>query len=262
MSLPEAKFSPLGPPKLEYTRTINYIFENPNWLMNAVWSFLCQVVAQIIPILPQMVLTGYQFEALDDLLASRGSRYPDFNINRLGDYLGRGVWPILAVLIVALAWTPVVAVVVGMAVVAIIGLAAAVGEDAAPVFVVMGIVVTTLLVVSLLVVLFLVATPFVLRAGITQDLGAAFDLGWAIDFLKKMWLDVVLASLFAIGVSLAVTVLTCGIGALIVQAFAPFVSTHFWYQFYVLYLERGGIPIPVKKVAPQPSPAVFTGKPL
>jgi len=262
MSLPEAKFSPLGPPKLEYTRTINYIFENPNWLMNAVWSFLCQFVAQFIPILPQMVLTGYQFEVLDDLLASRGSRYPDFNINRLGDYLGRGVWPILAVLIVALAWIPVFAVLVGIAFAAIFGLAAVAGENAAPMFVVMGILVATLLVVLLLVPLFLVATPIVLRAGITQDLGAAFDFGWIIDFLKKMWLDVVLASLFAIGASLAVTVLTCGIGALIVQALAPFVSTHFWYQFYVLYLERGGIPIPVKKVAPQPSSVGLTGNPL
>src|SRR6266487_3711208 len=106
MTFPEGKYPLTGPPKLEYSRAISYIFENPNWLVNALWSFLCQFVAQIIPILPQMVLTGYQFEVLDDLLASRGGRYPDFNINRLGDYLGRGVWPILAALIVGLVWLP------------------------------------------------------------------------------------------------------------------------------------------------------------
>ena len=66
-----------------------------------------------------------------------------------------------------------------------------------------------------------------------------------------MWVDVVLASLFMMFVAAAVTLLTCGLGGLIVGPLMPFVSSHFWYQFYLQYLARGGRPVPMK-VAPQP----------
>src|SRR4051794_28614352 len=91
--------------QLEYMRSINFVFENPNWLVNALLSFLCQIVAGFIPIVPQMVLMGYQFEVIDNLLESRGTRYPDLNLDRIGDYLGRGVWPFLAMFVVGIAWS-------------------------------------------------------------------------------------------------------------------------------------------------------------
>jgi hypothetical protein len=251
MALPEAKPSLADSPKLDYLRTIKFIFENPNWLLNVLWSFLCQLVAQVIPILPQMVSTGYQFEVLDGLLASRGARYPDFNINRLGDYLIRGVWPILAALIVALIWTPIFIVVLAVMIGCIAALGAAGGEEAGTVLAMFGvfgaIVFTVLLVAALLVVV----TPLMLRAGMTQDFVAAFDFGWISDFLKKMWLEVLLATLFIIVAAVAVTMVTCGLGALIVGPLLPFVSTHFWFQIYSLYLSRGGSPV-VRKIAPQP----------
>src|SRR4051794_34256672 len=130
MSYPDAKMPVIESSKLEYSRAISYIFDNPNWLMNGLWSFLCQLVAQVIPVVPQMVLTGYQFEVFDELLASRGARYPDFNINRLQDYLLRGVWPILAALLVALAWLPFFLIGLVIAIACIAGLSAVGGREA------------------------------------------------------------------------------------------------------------------------------------
>jgi hypothetical protein len=249
MSLPEAKIPLSGPVKLEFARSISYIFENPNWLMDALWCFICQLVASVIPVLPQMVVFGYQFEMLDSLLASRGTRYPDFNPNRLVDYLGRGVWPILAMLIVAVVWMPLFIVFVLISVGVVAALNAAGGKDVGPVLAFFGIVAAVLVGLLLVLVLVLLTTPVILRAGIAQDFGAAFDFGWISDFLKKMWVEIVLASLFIGVCSIGITLLTCGIGGIFVGAIAPFVHSHFWYQFYVLYLARGGTPVTPKAIA-------------
>jgi uncharacterized protein DUF4013 len=252
MSYPEAKSLSKDPSKLEYARAVSYIFDNPNWLMNGVWSLLCQLVAQVIPIVPQMVMTGYQFDVFDGLLASGGTRYPDFNINRLSDYLVRGVWPILGALIVVLAWTPILLLGVGLGIAAIAGLGALGGKDAGPGLAFVGIFFLVIAVLVLVALLLLLITPVAIRAGIAQDFGATFDFAWITDFLTKMWVDVILASLFMIFVAAAITVLTCGVGGLIVGPLMPFVSSHFWYQFYIQYLSRGGRPVPAKVAAYAP----------
>jgi hypothetical protein len=229
---------------IDYGRAIGFIFENPNWPMNAIWSFLCQIVGQVIPIIPQMLFMGYQFEALDGLLASRGSRYPDFDLNRAGDYLGRAVWPFLTTVILFLVWLPLFVAYVGVAALGVIGVANSVNESTIPVVVIIGVLVALLIGMLMFSLLMIVATPFVFRAGVSQSLGAAFDFGWAWDFFSRIWLEEMLVSLFVVLGSFAISLFTCGLGSIVVMGFLPFVSTHFWYQLYVLYLSRGGTPIP------------------
>src|SRR5262249_4496813 len=149
--------------------------ENPNWLINALWSFLCQLVSQVIPILPQMVLTGYQFEVLDNLLTTRGTQYPDFNINRLMDYLLRGVWPILAALVVGLVFIPFFLVYLFMAIGGVVALGKAGGDEVGPILAVFGAVLAVIVGLCLLGLMAIVITPVALRAGLAQDFGAAFD---------------------------------------------------------------------------------------
>ena len=76
---------------MRYMRSLEFVFENPQWLMNVIWILLCSLVSGIVPVLPQMVLMGYQFEVVEALLHSRGSFYPNFDTGRISDYLTRGV---------------------------------------------------------------------------------------------------------------------------------------------------------------------------
>ena len=249
MSLPEGKPVLNASANLEYSRTVSYIFENPNWLMNADWSFVCQLVAGLIPIVPQMVLMGYQFEVIDSLLESRGTRYPDFTLNRIGDYLVRGVWPFLAMFVMAIAWGAMFFFFALVSGGCIVGAASAVGKDAGPVVATVGVLFAVVIGLLLFALLILLVTPAALRGGLTQDFAAAFDFGWISDFIRKMWVEVLLSTLFLIVVGIAAVVLTCGLGWFVVTPLVPFVQAHFWYQFYVLYLARGGSLVPVKKAA-------------
>jgi hypothetical protein len=128
-------------------------------------------------------------------------------------------------------------------------LAHAGGRQLGPLLVVLGVVIAIGFGSILLALLAIMATPVALRAGLTQDLGATFDFGWIADFLKKMWAEVLLAALFVVGLGLVVTSITCGLGGIALGALLPLIQSHFWYQFYMLYLARGGRPVTRKPAA-------------
>src|SRR5579859_7900971 len=129
--------------------------------MNLVWGGLCFLV----PIVGPMVMVGYLFEVIEWLHrrreeeklpwveptgvaaapegairtgpgASAGSfelaapeQYPDFNVNRIQDYLMRGVWPFLVQLLIGL---PVGMVLGLLPTFGVIGVMAAAANDAHP----------------------------------------------------------------------------------------------------------------------------------
>jgi hypothetical protein len=247
-------------------RALNYVFENPNWIANAIWAFLCFFVAQLIPIVPQMLLTGYQFEIIEGLLATGGRRYPDFDTNRLADYLSRGVWPVLAALVVSLAWTPFFLAYIVAAIIGVAACAGAGGEQFGPVLGLFGVFLAVVLGVLVIALLVLIVTPVMIGAGLSQSFGGGFNLGWVTDFLAKTWTDVMAATLLLMFASLGITLLTCGVGGLILGGLAPFIASHFWYQFYGVYLARGGTPVVGQtgyvQPAAIPAPPPFPPKPM
>jgi hypothetical protein len=245
-ALPKPAAAAAGLAQMEYLRSFQYIFENPNWLMNLLWSFLCQLAGQVIPILPAMVFMGYQFEAVEELHASRGARYPDFDVNRLMDYLSRGIWPVLVLLMFAFGFVIVFLGVLVGTMVCTGAMGAAGGDDAAPVLVPVGLALGSILGLVVVVALAIYSTPMILRAGLAQDLGAAFDFAWVSDFARKMWVETVLSALFLTVSVVALVLLTCGLAGIVLGPMMPFVSTHLYYQLYSIYLSRGGTPVPLK----------------
>jgi hypothetical protein len=249
-----------APARMEYLRSFQYIFENPNWLMNLVWSFLCQLAGQVIPILPAMVFWGYQFEMIEDLHANRGRRYPDFDINRVADYLGRGVWPVLVFLMYAFGF---MFLAIGLFIVTLVCggmMGNAGGDDLGSLFAMLGILMVFLVGGLIGAGLSIYCTPMMLRAGITQELGAAFDFRWVNDFVSKMWVETILSALFLFFSVFSVVLVTCGIGGIVLGPMMPFVSTYLMYQLYSLYLSRGGTPIPFKPRMPA-APAGYASPP-
>jgi hypothetical protein len=233
------------PTQLEYIRSYNFLFENPNWMMNLLWMFLCQLAGQAIPLLPAMVMYGYQFEVLDSLLASRGSRHVDFDPNKLGDYLGRGVWPVIVLLIFALASSMFFGIIVFVFMFG--GAAAAEAGGEAGIVIFIGALLIVMLVgIVLASVVSIFSTPMILRAGMTQQMGEAFNFAWVNDFVRKMWLETILSTLFVTCSVLGLLLVTCFLAGIILGPVLPFVSMHLMYQLYAIYLGRGGMPIPAK----------------
>lgn len=127
-------------------------------------------------------------------------------------------------------------------------------------------------IVSMLLWMFL--QPLVFRAGCSQNWRAAFDWRWGVDFLRRMWLEVLLTSLFQ-----GVIMVVCGIpiyifGILLVRnnptiaglqlgsqvidlwplgflLIQHFVVSHLMFQLFEVYEHRGGVPF--KYAAADPS---------
>lgn len=259
MSFTDAYQSPQPlPPKpgvrtLQYQEMFAFVFQNPNWMMNLLWGALCVLVAGIIPIVPYMVLFGYQFEIIEALHRRRGTTYPDFDTNRIGEYLTKGLWPMLAGMVAMLVLFTILIplMFIGFGVV---------GALFANEHAILGILAMVLFWVAFM--LFMVAANFVLlpmmlRAGLTQEFGQAFNFGWIRSFVSLVWKEMLLGGLFLMLGNMVCTfvgmLLLC-VGIYPAMALVMIAQGHLMWQLYEIFLERGGEPIPLKPFVPAPIP--------
>jgi hypothetical protein len=242
-----------GPFQFEYLRAYNYIFENPNWVNTVLFWSLCILAAGFIPVLPYLLIIGHMFEIVESLYLTRGTRYPDFDFNRFSEYLGRSIWPFLVSIILMF---PLLIILYGGMFAVFLAAAAAGaagGEDFGPVLAIVVGLLGFVLLMALVMGVGLLLTPMMLRAGLQQDFGAAFDFGWAMDFVKKTWVELILAMLFIQFSGFVLQMV--GLMALCIGVYpatAVMIMAHAFmlYQLYTLYLSRGGTPIPLKPQMP------------
>ena len=247
--------TPFPPPKpgsvvMEYMRVYNYIFENPNWFMNLVLLAVCQ----LIPIVGPIVGLGYQFFVVEALHRRTHVTYPDFDFNRFGDYLLRGVWPFLVSLIVAMILVPLFYAVMIVGVLVVAGAAAAAGPD-------WGGVVGGVLGLIMFFGLFafglglnFVIQPMFLRAGLSQDFGQAFNFSFVKDFCARVWKEMLAFWLFVMVTGMLVALagfVACFVGMYVAIAVLILAQAHGLFQLYELHLSRGGMPIPLKTEVPR-----------
>ncbi len=259
---------------MNYLLAYRFVFRSPNWLMNLLWGSLCFLV----PIVGPMVIVGYLFEVIEWLHrrreeeklpwveptgiaaapegavqtepgASAGGyqyaapeQYPDFNVNRLQEYLMRGVWPFLVQLVIGL---PLAFFIIGLYVLTVLLIGVAVANNVGPFVIVPILLVAALAFLVGLVLLGIIQVPLYLRAGLGRDFGSAFSMAYLKDFLKRTGKEVVLAQLFlhATGIVLGlVGALACFVGAYPAAALGMMATHHLDFQLYELYLARGGEP--------------------
>src|SRR5436190_4088769 len=231
---PSSQFpTSLGKPavSMDYMRMLSYVFENPNWFMNLLLGGLCS----LIPVIGPIVLLGYRYETVIALLAVGGARYPDFNFGRFGDYLMRGLWPFLVGLACSLVLLPfyvlilVGAIVGGKAGAALVGLMYMAMLVIVPVFV-------------------LVLQPMLLRAALTLDFVQAFQFEWIKDFLRRVWVELLLGLLFLCVSAMVLAplgFLACCVGIILVGPILTLAQANMLFQVYSLYLTRGGTPLAI-----------------
>jgi hypothetical protein len=229
---------------MKYLRSYQFLFDSPKWLTN----LLAGTLAIIVPIVGPIVFIGYQFEILEGMHLRGEKNYPDFDTNRLGQYLLRGLWPFLVQLIVGLP----VGMLMGMLwAFVFIGSAVAGGgnKDAGGVVMLIVFCFFVLLIVVLNLLLPLLILPLTLRAGLTQDLGAAFSMAFLKDFVGKMWVEMVLMQLFFMVTApflIVIGLLACFVGLYPAAALIGFAHAYLLHELYELYLQRGGTEIPLK----------------
>jgi hypothetical protein len=237
---------------MRYSQAIRYIFTSPKWFYN-----LCAgAIAAIVPVVGDMVLLGYFFEIIESMHLHGEEKYPDFDTNRLMNYLMRGLWPYLVALIVGLIVIMPLVVVFVIVFVAVIfsAMPPSSGPKSAspgpPIGLMLGMELGFIGIILLVSIpLALVTVPLLLRAGLSQDFRTAFSWAWVRDFIGRMWREVLLMQLFVIVYSQAAQVvglLACCVGALFARPLVLLTMGHLWYQLYQLYLQRGGTPIPLK----------------
>jgi len=240
---------------VKYIASIQDFFLSPRWFTNLLLAGICT----LIPVVGPMVVLGWLVGGFWGRDAYDAATFPDFDFSKFVKYLERGLWPMLVVLVASVVFMPLtwIACVVPIMGVSIL----AEGHhhsNAAAVMLVLLVVIVIVAAIVLSLLIMLVLKPLMLRATLTQNFAPAFDLRWAGRFLKRTWLECILAAIFlwvaSIVLSLAGFLALC-IGIYFVAGPIYFGMVHLDRQIYFLFLERGGDPVPASpKLRDEPPP--------
>ncbi len=234
-----------GARQLDYMRMYMYAFDNPNWIMNLLWLSLCILVAGAIPVVPYMVLFGYLLFLIESWQRQGHDRYADFDTARLGDYLSRGVWPILVALVASLVLAAVIVPVMLISFFAVMGIAASTDQPAFLLLLVLVFVLVNVLGIGANFFLM----PMIFRAGLTQEFGEGFKMSWCWSFVKLVWVEMLLGNLFMMVGNFVLVLLGMAlfcVGVYPASALTMLAWAHFQWQLYEIFLQRGGEPVPLK----------------
>jgi uncharacterized protein DUF4013 len=235
----------MAAPPMRYLESFQYIFAHPEWVLSVILASVCG----LIPVIGGILVLGYQFEIVELLHRSPGNLYPKFDFNRFSQYLMRGVWPFLVVVIVVLVVQLPLMCGFYMLFFGVVAGASNAG-DAGPVVAILGMLCVMLVFFALMAAMSIFLTPVALRAGLAQDLGQALKFDWVMNFVSKMWVETLLTSLFLSAVSIFILapliLLTCGLGGFFANTLLAMAGAHLNWQLYTIYLARGGEPIPLK----------------
>lgn len=234
---------------MEYGRILTFVFESPNWLMNLVWSALCALLSGIV--VGQLVLHGYQAQIMISSTENPNAPYPDFDSNKIGEYLIRGLWMWLGALIASLI-VGVFALVFVVAFFVIAGLliAATSNGEEPNVVVSIGVFVSYFsLIFAFSVLSFIVVAPAIIKVALSGSLSEMFDLQWHMDFVRRMFGSLIVGALVLMLVSTILTfggILLCIIGLFPAIGWVMMSQAQLYSQLYRTYLERGGQPVRVQ----------------
>lgn len=236
---------------LRYLEMFSYIFKSPDWVSNVLLCGICF----LIPIVGPIVLLGYRYEVLEHWHRHSQADYPKFDFGRFGDYLSRGIWPFLVLVVGSFLLIPIVLLVYVLSffVFAMGGIA---GEGFAVVGAILGFGLLILGVMLAAALLGTVSIPMEMKAGLQRDFGAGFDMAFVKNFVRLTWKETVIGFLFLYAANLALTfvgLLALCIGVYFSMAILMMAQTHFEHQLYVLYLQRGGTPIPTPHAFASPA---------
>ncbi|MBU6173810.1 MAG: DUF4013 domain-containing protein [Planctomycetes bacterium] len=78
---------------LDLVRLVKSPFVSPNWIVNLVWMLICEFLSFFV--IGNIIYLGYAGEVAVARSGGRADQWPDFQIDRFGEYFIRGLWPFL-----------------------------------------------------------------------------------------------------------------------------------------------------------------------
>jgi hypothetical protein len=241
---PPSKPAAVPVERIGYLAALRFPTQHPEWLKNVVLFGLCL----LIPVLGVLIQFGYAYEITELQHRRPGSIYPKFDFNRFAVYVTRGVWAFLIFFIVQTVLSVLYQILFQVTMFGTMAIVQA-NEETGTIFAAIVIPVVIIGFLSLIVAVMTCVRPLMLRAGLSQDFAQTVKFPWLMDFLRRMWRELLLINLFHIVLSLALLpagLLLCCIGMVFLSAFLAIAGAHFDWQLYELYLARGGEPIPLK----------------
>lgn len=252
---------------MQYIEAYRSFFNSPKWGMNMLFGG----VAQLVPIAGPMCYVGWLGDVIKTKLEKPDAPQPDFDMNKLTYYLGRGLWPVLVQIVVSL--------VANMVLMPCFmtfyfggifggGAIASGGGDAIGILVIiLGLFVAFLVLFGGILIMQIYLVPMTLRASLEQDFGKSFQWQFIKSFTKTVRKELILAMLFLTASSFVLAL--AGMCVFIVGVYAAaalitFAHYHLMLQLYLLYLKRGGEAIPIKDApafGASPTPQGASGTP-
>jgi hypothetical protein len=260
-ALPKAEGAAIGaeeqaisaPRRLKYLAAFQFAFDNPHWFV----SMVLLVVIGFLPVLGHVAQWGFYYEIVEALRRRPNAPYPKFDLQRFGDYCMRGVWPY------------VLSMTVGMILYLIFylpmqlslqfGFMFLLASNQQIAFVVAAVVISLVLVGVMFIAVgtAVLTMPLLTRAGLTQDFRQIFRMDWYKGYLRRVWAEETLATLFLMTAGVALMPLGClafGVGIFVVPVIVWIAASHLQWQIYEIYLERGGEPIPLHPLPAEAPP--------
>ena len=189
---------------------------------------------------------GYGAEMMRARVGVKGVVAPDIEIDRLGDYINKGIVPILVYLAFALPMSCALSVAL-VPVFIVASIAESTQPEALPISIVLAVVVGVLLWFALIVILTLLLAVVAIRSMITQDFRRSFNVRWMLSFLKQMYGEMLLSMLIFVPLSMVVVLIgmmALCVGLIPASGICTAAMLHLWCQWYEIFLSRGGEPVP------------------
>lgn len=231
--------------KTHYLYSYTHIFARDDWFVNLILSSLCF----FIPVIGHLVFMGYQYQVVEGFIRRPNQKMSKFDFNQFTEMLTRGVYPFVVSLALQFLMVPVFLIIffVPMAIPAMFD-----REEQAIVMMLVAIFIAFTTLIGFFVV-HLIMGPLMLRAGLCQSFKETFNFRWIRSFVRMMWFEEIMSSLFLMISSIFVSIigiLMCFVGIYPAIALIALAMSHLTYQQYAIFLANGGEPIPLKEEAP------------
>ncbi len=234
---PEGFYQPIH--SFDVVRMISGPFKSPQWAMNLLWMFVCELGAVIV--IGRIVSFGYLAEVAESRSGGRSENWPDFNPDRFTDYLMRGLWPFLWNII----WTLPMILLVGIPVAITVGLSSLLSQNnneiPGMIVALVGISVAVFLFVCVLLAMF----ASMMHSALGNDFIKGADLKWIWSFLSKAGSTTVVALIIYVLVgfvtSIAGALFFC-VGIFLVAPMMYLMGADLIAQLHDIFVSRGGIP--------------------
>jgi hypothetical protein len=217
----------------------NSPFKSPNWMMNMLWVFVGAIFSSVF--VGTLVIFGYIAEVAEARCGGKSEDWPDFTIDRLSDYIMRGLWPFLWYII----WSVPMALLVGGPTMITMGLSNVLWENQQEVSAtIVGVIGGSIAIAAFIFCMIFMAASL-MSSALGNDFMKGADMPWILSYVTKMG-----ATTFFVGFVFAlvstllsfVGLLACCVGVLAVAPFTYLMYADTLAQLHDIFVTRGGTP--------------------